>query len=80
LTLLENPAQAARLRAEPALAKPGSEELLRHDARVQVLTVAPPSRRWQSGLAGEPVRRSGLMIYNVRAAGTGRAATGRLDT
>jgi cytochrome P450 len=37
LALLENPSQAERLRAEPELAKPAAEELLRYDSPVQVI-------------------------------------------
>ncbi|GAA1964682.1 cytochrome P450 [Amycolatopsis minnesotensis] len=38
LALLEEPGQAARLRAEPGLATPAVEELLRYDSPVQLLS------------------------------------------
>jgi cytochrome P450 len=52
VALLRHPAQLARLRAEPALAEPAVEELLRWDSPVQIV----------SRLVNEPVELGGVTI------------------
>jgi cytochrome P450 len=52
VALLDHPDQAARLRAEPALAVPAAEELLRYDSPVQILYGrSAPSELDVAGLA-----------------------------
>ncbi len=65
LALLRNPAEAERLRADPALAKTAIEEMLRYDSPVQgTVRVA----REDVELGGRTIPKGALVVCNIGAA------------
>jgi cytochrome P450 len=71
LALLRNPAELARLRAEPGLLRSGIEEMLRYDSPVQA-TVRIPTEEIE--LAGQRIAAGALVVVGIGAANRDPAA------
>jgi cytochrome P450 len=71
LALLRNPAELARLRAEPGLLRSGIEEMLRYDSPVQA-TVRIPIEEIE--LAGQRIAAGALVVVGIGAANRDPAA------